>query len=152
MKRKQWNEQKGVTLIELLAAITLTTIVIAIAFSALFSAIKIYKDNQAQARLQQEADIILSHLNQISEKQNEITIRLSPDSRTLTIAANDDTYTYTYTYDQNYYEISINSNQLQPGDSVTLKTNTPIPILLYVKDRNLSNQQVKVSTTLERIH
>ncbi|EHL77930.1 PilW family protein [Bacillus smithii] len=148
MKRKQWNEQKGVTLIELLAAITLTTIVIAIAFSALFSAIKIYKDNQAQARLQQEADIILSHLNQISEKQNEITIRLSPDSRTLTIAANDDTYTY----DQNYYEISINSNQLQPGDSVTLKTNTPIPILLYVKDRNLSNQQVKVSTTLERIH
>lgn len=150
MKRKQWNEQKGVTLIELLAAITLTTIVIAIAFSALFSAIKIYKDNQAQARLQQEADIILSHLNQISEKQNEITIRLSPDSRTLTIAANDDTYTYTY--DQNYYEISINSNQLQPGDSVTLKTNTPIPILLYVKDRNLSNQQVKVSTTLERIH
>ncbi|MED1421472.1 PilW family protein [Bacillus smithii] len=148
MKRKQWNEQKGVTLIELLAAITLSTIVIAIAFSALFSAIKIYKDNQAQARLQQEADIILSHLNQISEKQNEITIRLSPDSRTLTIAANDDTYTY----DQNYYEISINSNQLQPGDSVTLKTNTPIPILLYVKDRNLSNQQVKVSTTLERIH
>lgn len=148
MKRKQWNEQKGVTLIELLAAITLTTIVIAIAFSALFSAIKIYKDNQAQARLQQEADIILSHLNQISEKQNEITIRLGPDSRTLTIAANDDTYTY----DQNYYEISINSNQLQPGDSVTLKTNTPIPILLYVKDRNLSNQQVKVSTTLERIH
>lgn len=148
MKRKQWNEQKGVTLIELLAAITLTTIVIAIAFSALFSAIKIYKDNQAQARLQQEADIILSHLNQISEKQNEITIRLSPDSRTLTIAANDDTYIY----DQNYYEISINSNQLQPGDSVTLKTNTPIPILLYVKDRNLSNQQVKVSTTLERIH
>jgi prepilin-type N-terminal cleavage/methylation domain-containing protein len=148
MKRKQWNEQKGVTLIELLAAITLTTIVIAIAFSALFSAIKIYKDNQAQARLQQEADIILSHLNQMNEKQNEITIRLSPDSRTLTIAANDDTYTY----DQNYYEISINSNQLQPGDSVTLKTNTPIPILLYVKDRNLSNQQVKVSTTLERIH
>lgn len=148
MKRKQWNEQKGVTLIELLAAITLSTIVIAIAFSALFSAIKIYKDNQAQARLQQEADIILSHLNQISEKQNEITIRLSPDSRTLTIAANDNTYTY----DQNYYEISINSNQLQPGDSVTLKTNTPIPILLYVKDRNLSNQQVKVSTTLERIH
>ncbi|MED0659270.1 prepilin-type N-terminal cleavage/methylation domain-containing protein [Bacillus sp. FSL W8-1127] len=148
MKRKQWNEQKGVTLIELLAAITLSTIVIAIAFSALFSAIKIYKDNQAQARLQQEADIILSHLNQISEKQNEITIRLGPDSRTLTIAANDDTYTY----DQNYYEISINSNQLQPGDSVTLKTNTPIPILLYVKDRNLSNQQVKVSTTLERIH
>ncbi|MED1489807.1 PilW family protein [Bacillus smithii] len=148
MKGKQWNEQKGVTLIELLAAITLSTIVIAIAFSALFSAIKIYKDNQAQARLQQEADIILSHLNQISEKQNEITIRLGPDSRTLTIAANDDTYTY----DQNYYEISINSNQLQPGDSVTLKTNTPIPILLYVKDRNLSNQQVKVSTTLERIH
>jgi prepilin-type N-terminal cleavage/methylation domain-containing protein len=148
MKRKQWNEQKGVTLIELLAAITLSTIVIAIAFSALFSAIKIYKDNQAQARLQQEADIILSHLNQMNEKQNEITIRLSPDSRTLTIAANDDTYTY----DQNYYEISINSNQLQPGDSVTLKTNTPIPILLYVKDRNLSNQQVKVSTTLERIH
>ncbi|MEJ9210661.1 PilW family protein [Bacillus smithii] len=148
MKGKQWNEQKGVTLIELLAAITLSTIVIAIAFSALFSAIKIYKDNQAQARLQQEADIILSHLNQISEKQNEITIRLSPDSRTLTIAANDDTYTY----DQNYYEISINSNQLQPGDSVTLKTNTPIPILLYVKDRNLSNQQVKMSTTLERIH
>jgi prepilin-type N-terminal cleavage/methylation domain-containing protein len=148
MKRKQWNDQKGVTLIELLAAITLSSIVIAIAFTALFSAIKMYNNNLAQARLQQEANIILSNLNQLIEKKGEITISLSNDSQKLTIATNDSTYTY----DQNHYDITINSNKLQPGSSITLQTDTPIPILLYVQDRNLSNQQVKVTTTLERIH
>ncbi|MBE3569591.1 MAG: prepilin-type N-terminal cleavage/methylation domain-containing protein [Bacillales bacterium] len=148
MKRKQWNDQKGVTLIELLAAITLSSIVIAIAFAALFSAINIYKNNMAQARLQQEANIILSNLNQLSEKQDEMTISLSSDSQKLTIAAND----HTYTYDQNHYEITINSNELQPGGSITFQTAAPIPILLHVQDRNHSNQQVKVETTLERIH
>lgn len=68
------NKEKGITVVELLAAITITSIIGIVAYSVLFSGFSTYDRVKAEAELRDEADLIItSFINEMfTLKSDEI--------------------------------------------------------------------------------
>lgn len=75
--RKFINNKRGLTLIEILAALTIGTIVIGLAFSVLLNSMNAYKRTENKQLLQQEANIILTQLRTIHRSESTYVIGYS---------------------------------------------------------------------------
>ncbi|MEI2664591.1 type II secretion system protein [Rossellomorea sp. LJF3] len=64
------NNQRGVTLIEVLAVLIVSSIVMTVLFSIFNSYTKTSNNNQAQQMLQQEVNLFISSINQYQKKKD----------------------------------------------------------------------------------
>lgn len=76
------QKEQGVTLVELLAAITITTLIGLIAYSVLFSGFKTYERVKAEDTIRDEADVIMVQLisSLYTEKEADITKKVLNDN------------------------------------------------------------------------
>lgn len=131
------------TLIELLAALAIGTIVIGLAFSVLINSMISYKKTESQQLLQQEANILLMQLRNI-HRENK-------------------TYTIAFDSIENIYIVTLANGDKQPlGQSQykteisidgQLITTSPYTIKYAVKQFkiliNIQNEQTKNEFTIE---
>jgi Tfp pilus assembly protein FimT len=72
MKRKIWSSQDGLTLVELLAGLAISTIVVGLLSMILYSALKNNEITQSHIDLRQEANVIVTKLRTVHEGKKEV--------------------------------------------------------------------------------
>ncbi|MBW8350215.1 type II secretion system GspH family protein [Bacillus sp. IITD106] len=72
MIKKYITQQQGITLLELLATIAISTLIIGLTFSVLFSSKKFNDKTEAYSNLRQEANIIISNIRKHHENLEKV--------------------------------------------------------------------------------
>lgn len=88
-RRRLLINKRGLTLIEILAALTISTFVIGLAFSVLLSSIHSYKKTEGKQLLQQEANLILTQLRTIHRTQTSYFISYDPSDNLYKVTLSD---------------------------------------------------------------
>lgn len=147
--KKIYKNQMGLTIIELLAAITIGTIVLIIAFSTLNMALNFYKNNMVKSNLEQEENIIVSTMTTLFQQNDKYTINITNDNK---LSLSTSPQNQMYTFEKNYkYSIRIDGTAINPGSSYTIMTNKPAAIDITITDNTNPKIQVQLSTILRRL-
>lgn len=151
MKRRlTWTNllrnERGLTLIELLAVLLIGAMLLALAMSMLFMTMRVNAVQTEKNRMQQEANIILANL--ANHHRDAECYRLSLNtSETLMIAGCDVGAVAKPISDSTFrYEFQANAVEIRPKDgdlALTLTVKSP--------DAERQNINVKVETTLSRM-
>src|SRR5690625_3854869 len=82
LSMKYKSDEAGLSLVELLAALTIASIIGVIAYSILFGGFKTYDRVKIQAELRDEADVIMAELisNLFTIKSSEVIERHFPEN------------------------------------------------------------------------
>lgn len=72
MCKRYISQQEGITLIELLAALAITSLIIILSFSVLTSTFKFNDKSQAHINLRQEANILITNIRKHHQKQEAV--------------------------------------------------------------------------------
>lgn len=92
MQKHLWtfiNNKYGLTLIEVLAGLTIATIVIGLAFSVLQNSMNAYKKTESKQLIQQEANLFVTQLRTIHRSQSSYVIAYNSTTNQYTIALSD---------------------------------------------------------------
>lgn len=155
------KSQKGVTLVELLVAISILLILSSVVYSVLIGANKSYNQISEKTSLQQEANIIISTIKNYQLKQDinysyilnyEPTLRktsigeVPPPGETmvLTPLGRNDLYV-TLKVDNDIYYDSNNPNFPSKQQIFVSR-----PLYIYLKIENKQNQSYEISTIIKR--
>ncbi|MEI4769401.1 prepilin-type N-terminal cleavage/methylation domain-containing protein [Psychrobacillus sp. FJAT-51614] len=129
------QNQNGLTLVELLAAIVIFSVISLILWRFFFQTIEFSDDAMSKNQLQKEANIILNTIQQMHTQSDLKSIKINNDSTSLTLESNLDTVVFNnpgiiyqtsqYTFNENpvsfKFEILLSSSK---NPSITYKTNT----------------------------
>lgn len=155
------TEERGITLVELLATLVLTFIVGSVVFSVTMSAINNYQQSEVQSQVQSDLNRFVAHLTDIHQTHKQYTIT-RVDSSTYTIQLPDDQQ-YTFNGHAENYDLYIgksirNSGVLQSDTRIdvgdTVEVNNIERLKLFIEVTNPSNNRFKpinISTSISQI-
>ncbi|MGO4888585.1 PilW family protein [Anaerobacillus sp. MEB173] len=67
---KKWNNEKGMTLIEVLAVLAISSLVITLVYGVLISGVSLFHKGSTETLMRQDADIVMAHIvNDFYEKE-----------------------------------------------------------------------------------
>lgn len=132
------NNEKGITLIEVLAVFVLLSIVFGIAFSILLNGKRAYQETLDDLSVQQQAHIIIETMRQHHFKNTQYLITLQEEA----LFVNGEPIR------TNYVEsIAFNNEPLNEGESIVIETNAALFVDLALKNKK---EYYEVRTVLER--
>ncbi|MBM7570696.1 prepilin-type N-terminal cleavage/methylation domain-containing protein [Aquibacillus albus] len=155
----QLKKQDGITLVELLATLAISSIVITIIFQVLFNGLNYSEKAQRTASIQNEANYIISLLTTQHETSSGYQIKLdqNPQAEMITIT-NDDGEVFTISntnYVYSFYDTSHETEQemdlltmINPKDS---DQNHYLSIRLVVQDKRDSSIRFEIKTIISRM-
>jgi prepilin-type N-terminal cleavage/methylation domain-containing protein len=146
---KKIKNQRGLTVIELLVAISIGTLVLIIAFNVLNILLNSYKNNVVKSNLQQEANIIMTTMTNLFQQTNQYTIEMTNNDK-LNISSKQNQL-FSFEKEVYNYSIKIDGTAIAQGSSVTLSTNKPIIVDIYISDIKNPKNLVHISTILKRL-
>ncbi|MFC0014191.1 MULTISPECIES: PilW family protein [Allobacillus] len=146
------KNQKGVTLVELLAGLVLFFLVSTLIFSMATQAIENYRQTETRSIAQQEANLFINHLITTHRKADVYILDRQSESSYLLTSNGDDSITInTSPY---RIDVSLNQTALQPGESIQINLSSQRSIPLQVTVVPSSDQRFKkfsIDTQLYRI-
>ncbi|MBS4199825.1 prepilin-type N-terminal cleavage/methylation domain-containing protein [Bacillus sp. FJAT-49732] len=130
------NNNRGITLIEVLLAGVISVIIFSLLFGIFHFAVNSMKITQAQSELQQEANLILLTLTSVHEKNEQYTIETS--ERSLIIKTDRQEYVFkkNYRYSLTYTPIAGNKKN--------------IAVKLTIKERKYG-KKIEMNTIISRL-
>ena len=142
------QNEKGVTLIELLAAITIFGIFSTIIWAFFFQSFQTNNVEMTKNSLQQEANLIINTLQEVHRKSESYLIVIDADFKTLEITP-DSEASYLFNKSGVLYEIS-STNSFESGDRI-YPNNFDFPMTLILTSSENNNLQIKIQTIFSKI-
>ncbi|MBM6619760.1 PulJ/GspJ family protein [Bacillus suaedaesalsae] len=137
------NNQKGITLIEVLVTLSILVIVSGLVYGVFFQSLTSYEKTQSHALLRQEANVILAELTAAHRKLDTYT--LSTDENKA-IFLNDENIS------NNAFSYELNINGQGISNSVRrMKTDQFIDVELTVSVSNDEEQTFTISTIINKV-
>lgn len=124
-------ERNGFTLVELLAALTITSIIIVLAYSVFHSGIKQGESSKEDAFLQQEAQLIAETIRNKHLKEPDYQLEIKADEVLLDGKAISSNYSYMAKV---VYE-----NHTYSGEPLQIDTKLPLELTLKIKKGDQSS-------------
>ncbi|WP_017755978.1 PulJ/GspJ family protein [Calidifontibacillus oryziterrae] len=149
-RRRLLINKRGLTLIEILAALTISTFVIGLAFSVLLSSIHSYKKTEGKQLLQQEANLILTQLRTIHRTQSSYVITYDSTANLYKVTLSDGA---TQSLGSPKYKLEIILDDILITDTVEQQidaTRKEYHILLNISDP-ATNNLFSIETGLTRL-
>ena len=137
------TNQKGVTLVELLATLVIFGIFSSIIWAFLFQTIKINEVELSKNQLQQEANIIINALDEVHRKSSEYTIEYNSNEIIITDKNSSQIVFSNPQIDYNLYP-------LQSGKTISPKTDQ-LNITLVLKSKSNKNVNTTLKSTFKRL-
>lgn len=106
--KKREKDNRGLTLIELLVAMTIVTIVIGVAFSFIIHTINLYRRGNNDSSVQNEAQLTMAQLESLVLNAN-MGIGLKPETDGKDVLQGNDLYLYYRDYEKTGYDESTDS-------------------------------------------
>ncbi|MCR2820555.1 PulJ/GspJ family protein [Lederbergia panacisoli] len=131
-----FKNNRGLTLVEVLLAGAIASIVFALLFGILHFATNSMKMTKVESELQQEVNLILHTLTVIHEKNSQFSFKTEDGS--LTIITNEREFSFSKNYD---YELLVSKINNNPKN---------IKVKLTIKDREYG-KEISVSTILSKL-
>ncbi|MBR7554439.1 PilW family protein [Allobacillus sp. GCM10007491] len=146
------KNQKGITLVELLAGLVLFFLVSTLIFSIATQAIENYRQTETRSIAQQEANLFINHLISVHRTADFYTLTRNDDSSYLVTRNGEDSFTISTTPYR--IDVSLNHTALQQGESIQINLSTQQSVPLQVTVVPLNDQRFKtfsIDTQLYRI-
>lgn len=139
---KKLNNEKGLTLIEMLATITILFVLGGMVYAMLFQMFANFSSTENRSTARQEANLIIAQLTNIHQTSDEYTIEYESDNYFIT-KANGNSMRLGH---KNYqYDLSVNG--------IGLEAIKDIPIYLQREHEDaVSNLQIPIILTLSNEH
>ena len=152
---KKWigttiKNRYGLTLIELLAALAIGTIVIGLAFSVLHTSMNTYKKSESQQLLQQEANLMVTQLRNIHQANSAYSIEFDSVENVYLISLSDGSR---QPLGESKYktEIFIDGQPITTANPVTIDQNRKqYKIFIKIMDPNTSSE-FTIKTGISRL-
>lgn len=139
------NNQKGITLIEVLVTLAILVIVSGLVYGVFFQSLTSYEKTQSHALLRQEANVILVELTAAHRKLESYTLS-SDESKAIYL--NDESISN----DAFFYELKINGQNISlPANGRRIKTEQFIDVELTVSNPNDEEQTFTISTIINKV-
>ncbi|WP_102345390.1 PulJ/GspJ family protein [Bacillus sp. Marseille-P3661] len=146
------TKQTGITLIELLAALAILSVLISLTFGVLINGINYSKTAETNVLLQQDANYIFSFLTTQHETQSSYTIQFdqNPNASTITVlnASGDSTVLSSPNHE---YSLYTSSSIPLPNNTIITPSSQNFFIKLVITDKKKPNLQFELQTTLSRM-
>ncbi|WP_394187596.1 type II secretion system protein J [Paenisporosarcina quisquiliarum] len=142
------QNEKGVTLIELLAAITIFGIFSTIIWAFFFQSFHANNVELTKNSLQQEANLIINTFQEVHRNSESYLIVIDADFKTLEITP-DSEASYLFNKSGVLYEIS-STNSFESGDRI-YPNNFDFPMTLILTSSENNNLQIKIQTVFSKI-
>jgi len=142
------QNEKGVTLIELLAAITIFGIFSTIIWAFFFQSFQANNVEMTKNSLQQEANLIINTLQEVHRNSESYLIQIDADFKSLEITP-DSEASYLFNKSGVLYEIS-STNSFESGDRI-YPNNFDFPITLILTSSENNNLLIKIQTVFSKI-
>ncbi|MGP4071711.1 hypothetical protein ACTWQB_04060 [Piscibacillus sp. B03] len=155
------TEERGITLVELLATLVLTFIVGSVVFSVTMSAINNYQQSEVQSQVQSDLNRFVAHLTDIHQTHQQYSITRE-DASTYIIQLPDDQQ-YTFNGHAENYDLYIGKSIRNRGSLLsdtrinigeTVDVNNIERVKLFIEVTSPSNKRFKpmtVSTSISQI-
>ncbi|MFD2639233.1 type II secretion system protein [Piscibacillus salipiscarius] len=149
------KDERGITLVELLATLTLMFIVGSVVFSVTLSTINHYQQSEIESQVQSDLNRFIAHLTDIHQthKQYDLT-RI--DSSTYVVRMSED-QSYTFDGHGGIYDIAAGAGErsltnLAAGDTISVDHVDDLRLLIEVTDpSNKRFKPVTLTTTITQI-
>jgi prepilin-type N-terminal cleavage/methylation domain-containing protein len=155
---KQLTKEDGITLIEVLATITILSIVIVIASRVFFSGFDYSEKANETISLQQEANLIVTNINKFHESGYDYTFELdhNPSASIVKIVGKNQSGTNkTVEFSNKDYEYSLydySGNMETSFNTIRqVKTTEPLYIKIVIKNKKHPGQIYDVKTIINRL-
>jgi len=148
------QNSKGLTLIELLAAVSLSAIILLLAYQFLFQGFQFSKTVTDKTLLQQEANYIMANLTKIHQSSDSYTITFdqNPNATYITIEGNN---TVTFKNDRFFYKLKTstrNNTKIYTKNKETFHPKlTDVSIELTIYNKKNPKLSYSAKTILSRI-
>jgi prepilin-type N-terminal cleavage/methylation domain-containing protein len=143
------NNEQGLSLVEVLATLTILSIVGVLIWQVFFQGYNYSNDAVTKNTLTQEANIIVTNLTRIHQSNEEYTIKSSNGIIEFLDSDNNQITKYSsskFTYSALLNDLEMNSQLVHPSD----KTQN-LKIEIRVTDKNNTSNKVSVKTLLYRL-
>ncbi|KOY82807.1 prepilin-type N-terminal cleavage/methylation domain-containing protein [Lysinibacillus macroides] len=137
------KNQRGLTLVEVLASIIILSLVTILAWNMFFQGTKYSQKTISKNQMQQEANIIIANLNSIHKRSIEYSVS-SSDCRLSVV--------YTDQNRAEKEEIFENSQMcIQANDLTVIPKTTNAEVHLIIEEKNNPNNKIEINTLLSRL-
>ncbi|NMD70530.1 type II secretion system protein [Bacillus sp. DNRA2] len=146
------NNERGITLVEGLAALVILSIIGVLIWNVFFQGYKYSQNAVSKNTMQQEANIIITNLTRIHQTSQEYTITNSNGVVTIT-ATNPDVSTKFKNSKVNYW-IKESKTEVDEQDRTIGPVNPKISkmeLFIIIKDKQDSRNKVEIETLLYRL-
>lgn len=141
------KNQKGLSLIEILAALTILMIISSIIYGVFFNVDKNYKQISQKSNLEQEANIIINTIKNYHQRQNTYKLSYNPlngDAFIGTTAAN-------IPLERSDLQIFLKAGYPLPEDFAgEITIDGSIPLAIYLKITTKQGQSYEIDTIIKR--
>lgn len=130
-------KQDGLTLIELLGAITIGAIIIGLVSSVLIGSVTNFNKTLTHSNLRQEANLVITELTKVHHKYSDYTIEIENDLIKVT------------DYDQTWFIGNSNYIYFLPKTTINASDDY-LNIILTITDTNNQSKTFETSTVINR--
>jgi Tfp pilus assembly protein PilV len=145
--------QKGLTLLEVLLALTLTMTIGGLIYSVFFQSMTSYEKTHSHVLVRQEATIILSQLTTLHRDEETYALTYTPTTQAILIngkSIGNPAFSYSIVATNNSF--SLNSKRVTESTTITIDSSSYLEIELTVIDKNDQNQSFTISTIINKLN
>lgn len=139
------KNQRGITLVEVLAAIILISIISFLAWNIFFQGKNYTEKSLSKSQMQQEANIILSRLSKIHQSSDNYEVNIQTCSFNIKYTVNGNTKNESFNNSRLCIKLSNIPNIIDP------KTINAIDFNLYIEDINKPDNNILVNSYIYRL-
>lgn len=149
---KHIKNNQGLTLIEMLATITILFIIGGMVYAMLFQMFSNFNTSENRITARQEANLIIAHLTMIHQTSDKFEIEYESENFFKTTADDDDSNTMMLGHKNYQYELRVASQTLSETNPITIDLTDEANKELKI-DLTLSNEhdEFDVTTTISRM-
>jgi prepilin-type N-terminal cleavage/methylation domain-containing protein len=143
------KNERGLTLIEVLAAVTVLSIIGVIVWNAFFQGYEYSQTAVSKNTMNQEANLIITNLTRIHQTSESYTLSNIDNTIVLTVTKPEPSKTIKFEHSQMEFVIDLKGHSMTIDPTKT--EDKKIDLTITIKDKNDSSNQVEVDTILYRL-
>jgi Tfp pilus assembly protein PilV len=145
--------QKGLTLLEVLLALTLTITIGGLIYSVFFQSMTSYEKTYSHALIRQEATIILSQITTLHRDEKTYSLTYNPSAQAILINGKlIGNPAFSYSIELKNNTVTLNSQRVTEATTITIDSSSYLEIELAVIDQSNPNQPFTISTIINRLN